>query len=59
MRAKKGGVKMELVGQMKARYEELVEEKAKVDKELKAVEAYLQAIGELAPKKRGRKPKAE
>lgn len=50
---------MELVGQMKARYEELVEEKAKVDKELKAVEAYLQAIGELAPKKRGRKPKAE
>ena len=48
---------MGLTESMKARYEELKVEKEKIDKEFKAVEAYLQAIGELAVKKRGRKRK--
>jgi len=54
---KKGGEEMNLAEEMKTRYEELKEEKAKIDKEFKAVEAYLLAIGELSKKKRGRKPK--
>jgi len=55
---KKAEGKMELVEQMKVRHQELVAEKEQIDKELKAVEAYLSAIGALE-KKRGRKRKSE
>ncbi|MCD4760256.1 hypothetical protein K8R33_05220 [archaeon] len=48
---------MDLTDQMKKRYEELKKEKEKIDKEFKAVEAYLVAVGEVQKKKRGRKKK--
>lgn len=51
---------MELIDEMKKKREDLLGQKEKIDRELKGVEAYLKAVGEMEVKKRrGRKPKTK
>ena len=43
----------------KKKYEELLKQKEEIDKELKPLAKYLEAIGELPKKKRGSRKKKE
>ncbi len=45
--------------QVMKRYEELVEKKGKIDQELKGLQTYLQAVGEIRTRKRGRRKRGE
>ena len=45
--------------QVMKRYEALLSQKAEVDAEIKGLEQYLKAVGEIRPRRRGRRKKSE
>lgn len=48
---------IDLKEQAKKRFEELVEKRKKIDDELKGLQKYLKAVGEIKTRRRGRRKK--